>query len=189
MPIDMGQIGADHYFILRAGIGLEADMVGGADRDLKDRLGVLAYALAALQALQNPIVSHYTLTIDGQEMKSEGVACLICNSGNLGKAGVTLSTAVSVCDGVLDIFVLQQADLASLLALTRDVLRQANPTRPILQHWQGRGVMVLAEPNQRVQVDGELIGQTPITAKVLPSAVQVIVPKTASILQAPMSIE
>jgi len=51
-PVDMGQI-SDQNFILRAGIGFEADLVQGARRDLKDRIGNLAYVISALQALGN----------------------------------------------------------------------------------------------------------------------------------------
>jgi YegS/Rv2252/BmrU family lipid kinase len=185
MPIDMGQLDEDHYFILRVGTGLEADMVGGADRDLKNRLGTLAYALSALQAIQNPTLSRYRLTIDGQPVESEGISCLICNSGNLGRAGITLSSAVSVRDGLLDVFVLQQANLVSLLSLTRDVLTQTEPTTTALQHWQGRDITLVAEPNQTVQADGEVLGQTPVTATVLPGAVRVIVPHDACVLNAP----
>lgn len=180
VPIDMGQLGEDGYFILRVGSGLEADMVEGADRELKNRLGSLAYALSALQAIQVPTVSRYQLTIDGQRVESEGISCLICNSGNLGRAGISLSTSVSVRDGLLDVFVLQQASLTTLLALTRDVLTQAEPTTAVLQHWQGREITLVAEPNQTVQADGEVLGQTPITAKVIEAAVRVIVPKEAT---------
>jgi YegS/Rv2252/BmrU family lipid kinase len=183
--IDMGQLAKDQYFILRVGSGLEADMVEGADRDLKNRLGTLAYALSALQAIQNPTVSRYRLTIDGQSVESEGIACIICNSGNLGGAGITMSSAVSVRDGLLDVFVLQQANLASLVSLTRDVLTQTEPTTAALQHWQGREITLVAEPNQTIQADGEVLGQTPITATVLPGAVRVIVPHDAQVLNAP----
>jgi YegS/Rv2252/BmrU family lipid kinase len=185
VPIDMGQLAKDQYFILRVGAGLEADMVECAVRDLKNRLGTLAYALSALQAIQNPTLSRYRLTIDGQLVESEGISCLICNSGNLGRAGISLSSAVSVRDGLLDVFVLQQANLTSLLALTRDVLTQTEPSTAALQHWQGREITLVAEPNQTVQADGEVLGQTPITAKVLPGAVQLIVPHDAQVLRAP----
>jgi diacylglycerol kinase (ATP) len=185
VPIDMGQLGADQYFILRVGTGLEADMVEGADRELKNRLGTLAYALAALQAIQNPTMSRYQLTIDGLQIEDEGIACLICNSGNLGRAGIVLSSGVSVRDGLLDVFVLQQANLASLLSLTRDVLTQTEPTTPALHHWQGREIALVANPNQTVQADGEVLGQTPVTAKVLPGVVRVIVPSNADVLSAP----
>jgi diacylglycerol kinase (ATP) len=189
VPIDMGQLAEDHFFILRVGTGLEADMVEGADRDLKNRLGTLAYALSALQAIQNPTLSRYCLTIDGQPVESEGISCLICNSGNLGRAGISLSSAVSVRDGLLDVFVLQQANLASLVSLTRDVLTQTEPSTAALQHWQGREITLVAEPNQTVQADGEVLGQTPITAKVLPGAVRVIVPHDAQVLSAPTKAE
>lgn len=185
VPIDMGQLGDEGFFILRVGTGLEADMVEGADRELKNRLGTLAYALSALQAIQNPTLSRYHLTIDGEQIEAEGIACFICNSGNLGRAGIVLSSGVSVRDGLLDVFVLQQANLASLIALTRDVLTQNEPTTPALQHWQGREITLLAEPNQTVQADGEVLGETPVAAKVLPGVVRVIVPGDASVLNAP----
>lgn len=186
VPIDMGQLDDDRYFILRVGIGLEADMVEGADRDLKDRLGTLAYALSALQALRNQTISRYTLTIDGQRFEYEGAACLICNSGNLGGAGIVLSSAVSVRDGLLDVFVLRQTDLPSLLTIARDVLlTPGDPNTPALQHIQGREITVLAEPNQSVQADGEVLEQTPLTARVLPGVIQVIVPGDADVLRAP----
>jgi len=184
VPIDMGQLDDNAYFILRVGTGLEAEMVEGADRELKNRLGTLAYALSALQAIQNPTVSQYHLTIDGEQIEAEGIACLICNSGNLGRAGIVLSSGVSVRDGLLDVFVLQQANLANLLALTRDVLTQTEPTTPTLQHWQGREITLVAKPNQTIQADGEVLGQTPVSAKVLPGVVRVIVPNDASVLSA-----
>ncbi len=49
-----------------------------------------------------------------------------------------------------------------------------------LQHWQGREITVVADPPQTVQVDGEIMGQTPITARVVPGAVRVIVPRMAA---------
>jgi diacylglycerol kinase family enzyme len=118
-------------------------------------------------------------------VENEGIACIICNSGNLGSAGITLSSAVSVRDGLLDVFVLEQANLSSLLSLTRDVLTQTEPTTAALLHWQGREITLVAEPNQTVQADGEVLGQTPVTAKVLPGVVRVIVPGDARIFTAP----
>ncbi|MDQ4076104.1 MAG: NAD(+)/NADH kinase, partial [Chloroflexota bacterium] len=73
VAVDMGQTGKGDYFILRVGIGLEAQMVEGADRNLKNRVGSLAYALSALNALRDPVTSHYQMTIDGEELESTGI--------------------------------------------------------------------------------------------------------------------
>jgi diacylglycerol kinase family enzyme len=45
-----------------------------------------------------------------------------------------------------------------------------------LQRWQVREVTISADPPQPVQVDGELLSKEPITARILPQAVRVIVP-------------
>jgi diacylglycerol kinase (ATP) len=174
--IDMGRLNEDQHFILRVGIGLEAQMVEGADRDMKDRLGTLAYAIAALQAIQSPMVSNYRMMIDGEAFECEGISCQICNSGNLGGPGLAISSLVSVSDGLLDVFVIQKADMPSLLSLTREVLTREQPEHPALRHWQARSVSVTAEPSQPIQIDGEILIADTVSATLLPGAVRVIVP-------------
>jgi diacylglycerol kinase (ATP) len=80
--VDLGLVG-EHYFMLRLGIGFEAEMVAGAERDLKNRLGILAYAVSALKSLRETPVSQYRLELDGEEVECEGISCMIANSGNL----------------------------------------------------------------------------------------------------------
>lgn len=189
VEIDMGQVSEEQNFILRVGIGFEAEMVEGADRTLKDRVGSLAYALAGLQALRDPTVSRYRLTIDGEPIESEGISCLICNSGNVGKAGFALSPRVSVRDGLLDVFVLRKAEIPSLLAVARHVVSGDEAHWRDLQHWQGHEVSVEADPPQEVQADGEALGTTPVFARVKPASVRVIVPRGASVLNAPSEAE
>lgn len=185
VAVDMGQVENSGYFILRVGIGLEAEMVEGADRTLKDRVGSLAYAFSALQALREPQMSRYQLTLDGKEVESEGLSCLICNSGSMGQRGLSFSPNISVRDGLLDVLVLRKAEIASMVALMRDVVAGNEPTWQILQHWQVREVTVVAEPAQDVQSDGELLEQTPVQARIIPGAIKVIVPKQATVVTAP----
>lgn len=173
--VDMGQIG-DRYFILRTGIGLEANMVEGADRNLKDKIGSVAYWVAALQALRDTKVSHYQLTLDGQEIESEGVTCIINNAGSVGGGGLSIAPNISVSDGLLDVVVIRSADLGSLLSVAASVVAGNENAQP-LQHWQAREISIIADPPQTVQTDGEVIGQTPVKITTLPGAVRIIVPK------------
>lgn len=175
--VDVGRTGEDGYFILRIGTGLEAEMVEGADRSLKDRIGSLAYALSALQALQNPPLSRYRIELDTETVEVEGLTCLICNSGSVGQGNLRLSPNTSVSDGLLDVFVLQNAALGSLVDVIRGVLTGNTDNVQTLQHWQGKSVKVEADPPQSVQADGETIDPTPVTATIIPGALRVIVPK------------
>ncbi|HET6567883.1 MAG TPA: diacylglycerol kinase family protein [Rhodothermales bacterium] len=182
VDIDVGALDGGGHFILRVGIGLEADMVEGASREQKARVGSLAYAIAALKSLKRPRHSVYRLRLDGREVECEGVTCLICNGGSLGRGSLTLSPRISVRDGLLDVLVLEQADILTLGSLLEDVLTDREPDTGNFQHWQTRTVEVAADPPQAVQRDGEVSLQLPLTARVLPGAVKVLVPKGARIL-------
>ena len=74
-PVDVGKVD-DLFFLLRLSIGLEARMVEGADRTLKDRLGTLAYGLSALRALAAPEIIRFEFELDGQVISEEGIACV-----------------------------------------------------------------------------------------------------------------
>lgn len=191
--IDLGKVG-DNYFLLRLSMGLEAKMVAGADRELKDRLGTLAYALSALRAISAPEVVAYRFELDGETVETEGIACMIANSANLGAPGLQLSADVDVSDGLLDVFVVKNADFSTWLTVLSSVVTSLPDTlvaEPVrhgaeiesemaagVRHWQARSIRVEAAPNVEVQVDGEMIGETPVEVDVLPGAVRVIVTET-----------
>jgi diacylglycerol kinase (ATP) len=175
--LDMGQMG-EHNFMLRAGMGFEAAMVQGADRDLKDRLGLLAYAISGLQELADPQIARYRMLLDGQEVEAEGLSCIIANSGNIGAAGISLVPGIDVSDGFLDVIVVTRSDLPSLLALAASVITGADNV-PALQHWRIKEGTIHSDPIQPVQVDGEILAESPIEVKVIPQAVRVLVPPSA----------
>ena len=68
-------------FVLRAGVGLEADMLEGTDRELKEKFGIFAYIIGGMQALKEVKESLYHLVLDGQSIESKGLTCLIANAG------------------------------------------------------------------------------------------------------------
>jgi len=190
-PIDVGKVD-DRYFILRVSMGLEARMVEGADRTLKDRLGTLAYALSALKAIATPELLRFEFVIDGQTQSEEGIACVIANSANLGRAGLQLSPDVNVGDGLLDIFVVNNTSIPTIMSLLSGILGQetkgvvveelgSQPDQPrALRHWQAKEVVVQSTPVSTVQCDGEIIGETPKNISILAAALQVVTPPQAA---------
>ena len=177
--VDVGRVagrdGQERYFVLRVGIGFEAQMVEGADRGLKDRLGDVAYALSALNALREPPMARYRLTLDGREVACEGMTCIVANSGSMGRTGLSLAPGIDVSDGMLDVLVIRRSDLPALLSLAASLIRGKDTAEP-LQRWQAREVAVAADPPQTVTVDGEIVEDTPLTVEVIPRAVRVLVP-------------
>jgi YegS/Rv2252/BmrU family lipid kinase len=174
--IDIGSAG-EHKFILRIGIGFEADMMKSADQELKNRFGQLAYAFSALNEMRNLTQTTYKLKLDGESVKAQGVSCMIANSGNVAIGGLRLSHKMDVSDGLLDVVIFRTVDLKALISVTTAMLAQEEATElPEVQHWQCKKVAVETNPPQTISVDGEIIEQTSISAHVMPQALSVIVP-------------
>jgi len=189
--IDMGKVN-DRLFLLRVGIGLEADMMKSADREVKNRYGMLAYAFSALNEMRNLTPTQYRVRVDGELHEAEGVSCMIANSGNVAIGGLTLSQEIDISDGLLDVVIFRRADLAALLRVTAAIVSpNAEATdSPQLEHYQGREIVVESNPPQTISIDGEVIEPTTLTASILPGAVNVIVPLsgvTGTVNSAPVS--
>ena len=175
--IDMGRVG-DKMFMLRLGIGFLAEMTKGADREVKNKIGVLAYGLSALQAIPNAQKSVYKITLDnGETVEVEGTAAFIANSSSLGVPGLTLTKAVDVSDGLLDVIVLRGIDIGSILNAAANAVGLVEN----LPHWQAKTITLESDPPQSIECDGEMIEDTPVTVSVIPQALRVIVPNLDTI--------
>jgi YegS/Rv2252/BmrU family lipid kinase len=172
--VDAGLFGDKTYFLLRVSLGFGARKVEIADRDLKDRYGVLAYSIGALKALTQTQLANYRLTLDGQSYETQGVTCLVDNAGNIGFAGLGLKS-ILVDDGLLDVIVVRDARVKSFIAIGAGIGgAKLNPE--YIQHWQAREISIEADPPQPVVIDGELAGQTPVSVRVVPGLVRVLTP-------------
>jgi diacylglycerol kinase (ATP) len=176
--VDIGKAN-NHPFMLRMGVGLEADITRSADRDFKNRVGALAYLAATVQAWNQAKISHYQLEIDQKIIEIDGLACMVANAATLGVPGLSISSSVRIDDGLLDVFVIRRADLAELTSLAASVIGNPALTASHLPHWQCRKLKILSTPDQGMEVDGEELGETPVNVKIIPSALRVIVPKGA----------
>jgi len=169
--VDMGRVG-EQYFMLRVGIGFAAEHVIGATREMKDRYGVLAYTMSALQTMKDLPVARYRLMLDGQQHEVQGITCRVDNSANVGIPGLSMTTDTSVSDGLLDVTIVRNADRDSLYSIMSSAAGHGTPNPDAFHHWQAREITIEADPPQHVIGDGEPWGKTPITINVVPQAVR-----------------
>jgi YegS/Rv2252/BmrU family lipid kinase len=178
--IDVGQFD-EHYFITGISIGFGADLVKGADRETKNKIGIFAYFLSAATALKKTKKTVYHLKIDGQEYKLQGLTCIITNTGNLGFTKISLDKHIDISDGFLDVVILRKANLGLLKHIVVTLLKRERPHNlELVQHWQGKDISVSSTPKQTVQCDGEVLEEMPLHIKVIPGAIKVLVPKEKS---------
>lgn len=170
--IDAGRIG-EQYFIQRMYAGVDPEQQ--TSRQLKDRLGLFAYAIQVPRQLRSEQPAQFRVTIDGSVIEESGVKLYVVNSGMMGK-GVRIAHEFSVDDGYLDVFVLGRDALSIMAAETR-VLKLPEAPMAHLKCWRGRSITVEAEPAKTLWTDGELYGETPVTVTVAPGALAVVAPE------------
>jgi YegS/Rv2252/BmrU family lipid kinase len=183
--VDMGCLD-NQPFLLRAGIGYEAQATATAPRAAKRKRGRLAYMQHALAQLKKLRRARYVITVDGQTHVVRGITCLICNSTNVGMKRLKLLHESSVSDGLLDVVVSEGLGVGALLRMAISIFQSVLPKRlaaksPI-RHWQGKNITVEIRPSQLVGYDGEKLKQARrVSAYVIPNAVRMIVPIGADI--------
>jgi diacylglycerol kinase (ATP) len=161
--LDVGRVFIDdraeeQVFMVMAGVGFAAEIMAGASHELKGRLGSLAYFVSGLRALRCPMAS-ITLAVDGRIEALRRVRTVVV--GNCGKllAGLVLMPVAKVDDGLLDVVTIGPRDIIGWLAVAARVLTRRRRGHQIVQHWQGRTVIISAESPQQAQLDGDPVGE------------------------------
>jgi diacylglycerol kinase (ATP) len=161
--VDIGRVFIDdraeeQVFMVMAGVGFAAAIMAGASHELKARLGPLAYFVSGMRALSAPRTS-ITLVVDGRIDPPRRVRTVVV--GNCGKllAGLVLMPAARVDDGLLDVVAIGPRGIIGWLAVTARVLARRRRGHRIVQHWQGRTVIISAEAAQQAQLDGDPVGE------------------------------
>ena len=168
--VDVARIG-EAYFVQRMYVGIEPEEQ--TSRELKNKYGVLAYAVTTARRVRTSHTTEYQLTIDGQQHTVRAVQLYVVNSGMTGK-GVAPMGAYSITDGLLEVIVLSNDPLSVLAAQQRMFhlpLRSA-----AISAWRGRKITLEAETPRTVWTDGEMHGMTPVTVEVVPAALPIVVP-------------
>ena len=128
------------------------------------------------------------MTVDGVARDLPAALVLVANCGELVPPFVRLRDDIAPDDGWLDVLVLRAEGAIESLRAFAELLRR--PTNGARWLWFGRGrqvrVDVLEGPSRPMQLDGELWGNTPFEARLLPAALNVLVdPETALVRTAP----
>ena len=106
----------DRYFIQRLYIGIEPEEQ--TSREQKDRYGVFAYAVIVGARRRCAHAREYHVEVDGDRGDDRGTKVYLINSGMMG-TGLRITHTYSIDDGLLDCFVLDKADLDTLVAAGR----------------------------------------------------------------------
>jgi YegS/Rv2252/BmrU family lipid kinase len=162
----------DRYYIQRLYIGIEPEEQ--TSRAMKDKYGVFAYAVSMHERSKTTKQSKYRATIDGEVYNFEAFKVYVVNSGMMG-TGYKITHSYAIDDGLLDAF-LMNSEVSETIDATIDRFLDLSTDAAKKYYRQCREITLDTDPDQPIWSDGEYIGRTPVTIKVLPGALSIVVP-------------
>ena len=184
VPFDIGRVaGPDRFFLIAAGFGLFAQYLKDSNRDAKARLGFFAYVRAGVRNLLRIRIHRVEARIDDRWRVYRASSLAIANSHVSQPLETILAVRITPHDGLLDLVVTQVPTITGRLrsffrrlAFRRQDLALRKEDFQLIRHERGRRIRIDAKPPMPVHIDGDLIGETPIEAEVIPGGARLLVP-------------
>ncbi len=166
--------------ILLAGVGYEAETVERASRELKDQWGAMAYLMAGWQLLDEQNQFEAMLEVEKDTYQFQANAITVANAAPPTSVLAQGAGEVVLDDGMLDITIATAETklqaVTTMLGMLGAALTKSGPQQKNVVHGRARKVKVKTDPPQKVVVDGEIVGETPIEVECIPNGLTVLVP-------------
>ena len=172
--VDLGWVNGKHFFNA-ASIGLSAEVTRHHTKERKRRYWVFAYVLSLRDAWRHTRPFRARLTCDGRSIRLRAIQITVGNGRHYG-GGMTVREDAAIDDGWLDVYCLRPGSFWSLLALFPALRLGRLRHRESVHVMRGRRIEVRTRRRLPVNTDGELTTRTPAEFRVLPGALEVLVP-------------
>ncbi len=180
------ELDTEHVFLVIGGMGFDAEMVGGADDELKARIGWIAYFVGGVKHLLGRKIQATLEIGDSAETQAfHARTVLIANCGRL-PGGVVLFPDAQLDDGWLDVAAIDtRGGIIGWADLLRKVVLQGLGVRrdPLpystgsIEFRRAHTLTIRTEQPEHVQVDGDLLGEASVVhARVQPGGLVVRTP-------------
>ncbi len=165
--------GARRYFCLMAGVGLDASVVAGVRPRLKRRVGKGAFWVSGLSHLAYWRPAPFNVEVGGETYTATFAAI-----GKMAHYGGDLAVTprARLDQPEFEICLVSSHSRLRYLYLLAHTMRRDGVTHAIKGVRFLRTTRARATGDAPVQVDGELIGQLPMTFEIVPEPVEVLAP-------------
>jgi YegS/Rv2252/BmrU family lipid kinase len=173
--LDLGEADGNTFIgIASCGFDSEANRIANESRLIR---GNLVYTYGALRALASWRPATFAVTVDGGAPRTiTGYTIAAANSKAYG-GGMMLAPDASLDDGLLDLVMVEHVSKARFLRLLPTVFKGEHVRQPAVHVQRARVVSIAADRPFTMYADGDPIAELPVTVRVLPSAVRVMVPR------------
>lgn len=175
--VDLGTAG-ENYFLMWAGVGLDARVTEEVSYELRRHIGNLATWITGVQVAREYPGTPATITVDGKVYHSQFILTVIGNAQSYA-GSVRMTPIARLDDGLLDVCVFKGKGFADTLKHLVNVFSQTHMISPDVEYYQGERIYIESEEPLPVHLDGDAMGHTPMEFGIAPKALRVILPHDA----------
>ena len=176
VAVDVGEL-SGRYFLISAGIGLEAAIVESISPKEKRALGSWAYVLTAIGSAYRYPGTDVRLNLDGKVVNVSTPLIVVSNIQLYGGM-MAIGPKACVNDAKLDVCIFKGDGFFTFVQYAMEVLSHRHLQDPKVEYYQCRDIVVESARSLPVHVDGEPFTRTPVTIRTVPSSLKVIIPQT-----------
>jgi YegS/Rv2252/BmrU family lipid kinase len=162
------------YFANVADTGIGAQTAARINASSKRLGGLVSYLSGAVHSIVTYSPWDAEVEVDGRVVYSGDAGMIVFANGAYFAGGMHVAPMASLCDGKLDVFVLQCVGKGALLtSLLPRVYRGKHVGCPGVLHVTGERAVVRSLRGMLVEMDGEQVGGCPVTVGTVPGVLQV----------------
>ncbi len=173
--VDVGQVN-DRYYVTISGVGFDAEVAQLVNRWPRWVRGTAVYVAGILRTLLTYRPVDTRITIDGREQHIRMFLLAAANTNWYG-GGMYMAPHARVDDGLLAVVYATDLTKLETLAVLPKVFSGRHLQHPKVMHTTAREVRVDSETPLAIHADGETVGKVPAVFRIIPQALEVIVPK------------
>ncbi len=175
MRIENSRTGAsaEHTFLVIAGIGMDAEVVGDTNDGLKKAVGWLAYTEAGVRHLPGRR-KKVSIALDDEPEQSRKIRSVLFANCGLIPGGIDFIPQAMIDDGLLDIVVMSPRSAIGWLAMYAKIVLKHKGELPVMTYYHSGKVRISCAEPMPTQIDGDPAGDaTTLTVQIAPASLLV----------------
>jgi YegS/Rv2252/BmrU family lipid kinase len=173
--IDIGKE-REGYFAIITGLGFPADVMAKANAYRGFLKGPAVITWSVLKTIHELRAETIELILDGQKQEMPAKAVFVLNMPFTG-GGLQIVPTARPDDGFLDICVIKNMSKTGLFLTLPKAYKGKHVGHPDIAFFRCRQVTINTEHPRKKLFDGNVFGNAPLSAEILPEALSVLVPQ------------
>jgi len=172
--VDTAHVEVNHvikYAMNMVGWGLVTDVGNRAEH--YRWLGTGRYTILSVAEVLRHKSRAAALILDEKKIEDEFTFIIACNSIHVGK-GMKMAPDAKLDDGLIDLIVVRAGvSRTRLLQVLPKLFNGTHINEPEVSYFQTTKFSLIPEKDEILNIDGEIMGSTPIKVKMIPKAIEI----------------